>query len=207
MQQYEQSYELKDKTAIVTGAATGIGRTVAEVLAAAGARVAAGDVNVEALRDFSEASHAGRLDVSDAASVRDFFAEVESKLGGVDVLVNVAGIYPFADFETMSVETWDRVMAVNTRGVFLTCQQAVRAMKKRGGGSIVNISSVNSLKAMIMKSIHYAASKGGVNAITTTLALEYAACNIRCNAVLPGAIATAHAAKAAEEGQITGPVT
>lgn len=195
---------LQGKTAIVTGAATGIGRTVAELLAEAGARVAGGDVNTEALQTLSQAAYTGRLDVSDAASVRSFFEDVEKKLGGVDVLVNVAGIYPFAAFETLAVETWDRVMAVNARGVFLTCQHALPAMQRCGGGSIVNISSVSAVLTTVHDNVHYNASKAAVNAITRSLALEFGPRNIRSNAVMPGGIATDHGAQVI--GTVTGPI-
>lgn len=199
-----EGLSLKGKIAIVTGAATGIGRSVAELFAKAGAAVAAGDVNTDGLASFSEAAYAGRLDVSDAASVRDFFAAVEARCGGVDVLVNVAGIYPLAPFETMDVELWDRVQAVNTRGVFLMCQQAIGAMRKRGGGSIVNISSINSMKGVISDNIHYAVSKAGVNAITVSMAREFAHDNIRSNVVIPGLIETDQAAKSSKDAEKMG---
>lgn len=195
---------LDGKVAVVTGAATGIGRTVAELLAVAGARVAAGDINTEALQSFSQAAYQGRLDVADACSVDAFFGDAESRLGGVDVLVNVAGIYPFAPFETLSVELWDRVMAVNTRGVFLTCQRALAAMKKRGGGSIVNVSSASAVHVTVHDNVHYNASKAAVNAITFSLALELAPFNIRSNAVMPGGIVTEQGTKSI--GAVKGPI-
>lgn len=198
---------LESKVAIVTGAATGIGREVAELFSAAGAKVAAGDVNTDALASLDTAAHKGRLDVSDQASVRAFFTEAERKLGGVDILVNVAGIYPFAKFETMDVESWDRVQAVNTRGVFLTCQAALPLMQKRGGGSIVNVSSVNSVRALIRNNVHYAASKAAVNGMTLSMALEFAEAGIRVNAILPGGVATNQAGKAMEGWEMSGPIT
>lgn len=198
---------LEGKIAVVTGAASGIGAATASLFADAGAKVAGGDVNTEALAGHDFLSFHQRLDVSDQASVDDFFAAVEKDLGGVDILFNSAGIYPFAEFDSMDVETWDRVLAVNTRGTFLTNRAAVNAMKSRGGGSIVNVSSVGSMKAVITNNMHYGASKAGVNAITFTVALEQAKHGIRCNAVLPGGVATEQAGRAAAAKAPGGPMT
>lgn len=198
--------DLTGKVAIVTGAATGIGRETAELFAAAGAKVAGGDVNTDVLGTHDFLAFHQKLDVSDPASVDAFFDGVEKELGGVDIVMHSAGIYPFETFEDMSVEMWDKVQAVNTRGCFLVGRAASFAMRKRGGGSIINVSSVASQKAVITNNMHYGASKAGVNAITFSLALEQAEHGVRCNAILPGGIATEQAAKAATEKPTSGPI-
>ncbi|MFV0646024.1 MAG: SDR family NAD(P)-dependent oxidoreductase [Sphingomonadaceae bacterium] len=198
---------LEGKVAVITGAATGIGRETAELFAAAGARVAGGDINMDDLGKQDYLAFRHRLDVSDAASVDSFLAATEKELGGVDILVNSAGIYPFCEFDKLDTEIWDKVQAVNTRGTFLVNRAVIAIMRKRGGGSIVNISSVASRNALIRHNLHYAASKAGVNAITFTIALEQAEHNIRCNAILPGGVATEQAAKASQEKIPVGPIT
>jgi NAD(P)-dependent dehydrogenase (short-subunit alcohol dehydrogenase family) len=214
MTAFSSLLSLKGKSAIVTGAATGIGREIAELFVQAGARVAAGDLNETELRGFVATAQAeGReafaqfMDVTDADSVKNFFAATEERFGGVDILVNSAGIYPKKSFETIDVAFWDRIMNVNLRGVFLTMQEAVIAMKQRGGGSIVNISSVNALKACIFDNIPYGASKAAVNSLTVSVALEFAGDNIRSNAVLPGGVMTAQAALSVQELMPRGPFT
>jgi NAD(P)-dependent dehydrogenase (short-subunit alcohol dehydrogenase family) len=214
MTEFSSLMSLNGKSAIVTGAATGIGREIANLFVQAGANVAAGDLNEKELGIFAaEAQRGGGecfaqiMDVADAASVKHFFAATEERFGGVDILVNSAGIYPKQPFVTTDVAFWDRVINVNLRGVFLTMQAAVIAMKKRGGGSIVNISSVNSMKACIFDNIHYGASKAGVNSLTVSVALEFAGDNIRSNAVLPGGVMTAQAALSVQEMMPRGPFT
>lgn len=198
---------LEGKVAIVTGAAAGIGAETAKLLADAGATVAGGDLNMDALSKHDFLAFYQKLDVSDPQSVIHFFDAVERELGGVDVVVNSAGIYPFVTFDEMDIEIWDKVQAINSRGAFLINRAAVGAMRKRGGGAIVNISSVASQKAVITNNIHYSVSKAGVNAITIAIALEQGEHGIRCNAILPGGIGTEQAAKAAQEKTPSGPIT
>lgn len=200
--------DMAGKTAIVTGAASGIGRETARLLAAAGARVAGGDLSFDGTATDEALAMQHRLDVSDEASVRNFVDAVVAELGGVDILVNAAGIFPQREFEDVDAAFWDKVNAVNTRGTFLINQAVVIAMRQRGGGAIVNISSSASLKAVIARNIQYNASKAGVNAITVSVALEEGPNNIRCNAILPGGIATEGAGKSVEDaGGASGPIT
>ena len=187
---------VKDKIAIVTGAAGGIGQATAALLVAEGARVVLTDIAAEA--GAAAAARLGgrasfkRLDVSDAAQWQQVLGETETEFGGLDVLVNNAGIALMKDIETTSLEEWRQVHAVNLDGVFLGCRHAIGAMKRRGGGSIVNVSSIagmighHSLAA-------YCSSKGGVRLLTKSVALHCArrGYNIRCNSVHPSFAATA----------------
>ena len=190
---------LQNLRVLVTGAAQGIGRAVAERFAQEGARVALND-----LRDNKEfrarvaamaaAKGGGHLvvtgDVSNEAAVTRIFAEAISGLGGLDVLVNNAGIQIRAPSETLTLADFERVMAVNVRGTFLCSRAAIAHFLGAGhGGSIINTSSVHET---IPKPgyLGYSASKGAIGNITRTLALEYAGRGIRVNAVAPGAVDT-----------------
>lgn len=188
---------IDDRVAIVTGAASGIGRATAELLAREGALVAATDVDEEGLEETIAGiegvvgvGRAWRMDVSDEASVRDTVAEVADHFGRIDVLVNNAGIAG-ADRPTheLEVDEWDRVMAVNVRGVFLCTKHVVPWMRESGGGSIVNLSSIYGLVGA-KDSPPYHASKGAVRIMSKTDALLYADDGIRVNSVHPGFIRT-----------------
>lgn len=188
---------VESRVALVTGAAHGIGRATAILLAEEGAKVAVTDVDAEACRDVvSEiegvvgTAHPWELDVSDEGQVRRVTDEVVEHFGGLDVLVNNAGISG-ADRPTheLSLEEWERVQAVNTRGVFLCTKHAIPHMKKAGGGSIVNLSSIYGIvSAADVPSYH--ASKGAVRMMTKTDALFYAEDGIRVNSVHPGFVWT-----------------
>jgi NAD(P)-dependent dehydrogenase (short-subunit alcohol dehydrogenase family) len=188
---------VKGKTAIVTGGALGIGRAAALRLAEEGARVAVTDVRDDEGREVTSRIESAdgtarywHLDVADEGEVRNVFAEVEKAFGGIDVLVNNAGISG-ADKPTHEVteEEWDRVMAVNVKGVFFCTKHAVPRMKRAGGGSIINLSSIYGIvSAPDVPPYH--ASKGAVRMMTKTDALLYAADRIRVNSVHPGFIWT-----------------
>jgi NAD(P)-dependent dehydrogenase (short-subunit alcohol dehydrogenase family) len=195
---------LNGKTALIIGAASGIGKGIAEVFQAAGARIIAADINTpaETARPAKASADALSLkvDLAEAASVRALFAEVATHVPSIDVLVNCAGIYPNHAFTTVSPEIFDRVMNVNARGVFLSVQEALKLMQARGG-SIVNISSTGAIHTGVFGMSHYTMSKAAVNGLTIAMALELAEFNIRVNAVMPGAVATARAQEMLSTGQ------
>lgn len=171
---------LNDKIAIVTGAAKGIGRGIAEVLAKKGAKVVVTDIEKAEGVEFV-------CDVSSRGSVENLINEVKAKYDRVDILVNNAGIYPFKNFTDLTDADWDKVLDVNLKGTFMLSQAALKAMPD--GGKIVNISSIASLVGFEGLT-HYCASKGGMNGLTRALALELAPRKINVNVVAPGAIST-----------------
>jgi NAD(P)-dependent dehydrogenase (short-subunit alcohol dehydrogenase family) len=185
---------LKDKAALVTGAASGIGRACAAALAREGARVLACDVDETGLAEtakLSPAIVAQALDVTQAAAWAAAVAEAEARFGGLHVLVNNAGLCVSAGVMDTTLGTWRRQNAVNLDGVFLGVQAALPLLERSGGGAIINISSVAGLKG-IAGLAGYCASKGGVRLFTKAVALECAAAGkgVRVNSIHPGAIET-----------------
>jgi len=184
---------LEGKRIIITGAATGIGKAVAIACVAEGARIVIGDLAEEAARatvdDLGEAAQFVRCDVSDEASARKLIDQGASWLGGLDGLVNNAGLQFAGPIESFEVSRWDALMAVNIRGVFLTTKFAVPHLREAGRGSIVNTASL-AAKRGGPGIAAYAASKGAVMAFTTATALELAPHNIRANSVCPGFVDT-----------------
>lgn len=179
----DPGFDFTGKTAIVTGAARGIGLAIARRFVAAGAQVIVADV--ESPADANMKFH--RTDVSIDAQVRGLFDFARRECGGVDALVNNAGVAVEARLEDTEVADWERVMAVNARGVFLCAKHAAAAMV--GGGAMVNIGSIEARGANPLHAA-YAASKGAVHSLTRNIALEYGARGIRCNAIAPGWIDT-----------------
>ena len=186
--------ELAEQTAIVTGAAKGIGRAIACRLARGGARVVAADINlpggeetVALVRKDGGEGLAVHANVADAESVKSMVETAVSRYGSrVDILVNNAAIWQNVPTEELSEADWDRIVGVNMKGVFLCCRAVIPIMKKQGRGHIVNISSQASRHGGIFAGVNYVASKGGVLAMTKKLAKELGPFGIVVNGVNPG---------------------
>lgn len=186
---------MSDQIAAVTGASQGLGQGIAARLADAGYRIALLDLRpcdetAELLDDKGVEHHYFHTDVASEASVESAFDAIDSEFGAPSVLVNAAGIFADDPLSEMSVETWDRVMAVNARGPFLTSRAASRRMITIGGGAIVNILSNASVQGFANETA-YCASKGAALLLTRTLAIELAGHNITVNGVGPGTSETA----------------
>ena len=182
------------RAVIVTGAASGIGRALSEELGWRGAPVLLCDVDAAGLekvrQEIKGPAWSVSADVTKREDVERMAAEARRLAGPIGGLINCAGIYPVTPLLDLSVEEWDRVMAVNLRGPFLATQAVARRMiADGGGGSIVNISSTSSRLAR-PGIAHYGASKAGLNQLTAVAAVELAPHGIRVNAILPGVIAT-----------------
>jgi 3-oxoacyl-[acyl-carrier protein] reductase len=185
------------KTAIVTGAATGIGAATARLLAARGARVLAVGLQPDVLRETVAAIEADGgeaaafdADVSDPAAIEAVAARAQEAFGGTDILVNNAAIYPIGPWHEADAAEWDDVFATNVRGYFLLAKAVRPQMLARGGGSIVNVASVTFYFGETLL-LSYVASKGAVIGFTRSLAREAGPEGIRVNAVAPGAFPTA----------------
>ena len=190
---------LQDKVTIITGAGSGMGRVAARMFAAEGARLVLADVSAETAEGAArEAREAGGKAIGVAADVSkeaDAEAMVDAAVdayGRLDCLYNNAGIMPAADHSVVDtdVETWDKVMAVNLRGVFLGCKHAIPHMIESGGGSIINIASFVALVGCSVPQDAYTASKGAVLSLTRSLAVQFGPNGIRTNAICPGPVET-----------------
>jgi NAD(P)-dependent dehydrogenase (short-subunit alcohol dehydrogenase family) len=189
---FNKLFDLSGRVALITGAGVGFGEAIALGFAEFGCDIAACDLNIEnPQRTAERVRKLGRRAIALKANVavaEDIIAMVDATvrgLGGVDILVNCAGIPQHDPAESTPLETWDRVLDINLRGTFLCCQAAARFMLKKGGGVIVNFSSIAGVVGVGRGANAYCASKGGVNALTKQLALEWADRGIRVNAIAP----------------------
>lgn len=194
-----EKFSLKDKTVLVTGGAMGLGFSMAESMAQAGANIALMDINLklallsaEKLKFYGTKCIAVYGDVSNETSVDLAINEVLAKLGGVNILLNNAGICIHQNSEEVSLEDWHKVMSVNLDGIFIMSKAVFPWMKKNNGGSIINISSMSGIIVNTPQNqASYNASKAGVIHLTKSLATEWAPYNIRVNTIAPGYMMTA----------------
>lgn len=186
---------LNGKVALISGGARGIGAAMSSRFAAEGAHVCIGDVEAKAGVELADrlvsdglSARFVQLDVTDMAAWTAAVDALTAEFSGVDILVNNAGVYDRRPLEEISEEAWDHVMSVNAKGPFLGAKAVIPAMRARGGGSIVNISSTAGIRGSVAS--HYGASKGAVRLLTKSIAGTYAKDGIRCNSVHPGPVET-----------------
>jgi NAD(P)-dependent dehydrogenase (short-subunit alcohol dehydrogenase family) len=201
--------KLQGKTALITGAASGMGRAMALLFAEEGADVAICDVNRQGLESTAEAVRkkghqvlAIEADVSEPAEVEAMVNRVLQKLGGVHILVNNAGVGIGGPAEELPIETWDKVVKINLRSQFLCSQKVGRWMIGHGGGRILNIASIGAIEGA-PTCAGYGPSKAGIISMTRVLAVEWAKHNIRVNCIAPGAIMTPMLEGSVASGQRT----
>jgi NAD(P)-dependent dehydrogenase (short-subunit alcohol dehydrogenase family) len=193
---------LDGKVCFVTGGASGMGRLAAAMFCAEGARVVVADVNAEACEAAAAAAREGAAgsgealalpcDVTRDAEVREAIAATVARYGGLHVLYNNAGIMMAEDGSVVDTEewVWDRTLAVNLKGIYLCCKHGIPEMIRSGGGSVINIASFVALLGCSVPQDAYTASKGGIIALTKSLAVQFAPRGVRSNAICPGPIET-----------------
>jgi NAD(P)-dependent dehydrogenase (short-subunit alcohol dehydrogenase family) len=190
------TFGLNSKVAVVTGAARGIGQAIAEMLAGCGASVVVTDRDEQGSKAVADGinqrggkAQAILIDVESEASIVDGMAQAAATFGTVDILVNNAAIIAMMPTMENRMDLWDRIQAVNVRGAFLCTREAAKIMKAKGaGGRVINISSIAGVHPSMEGAAAYAASKGGMNAMSRALAFDLAPDRITVNAVLPNAI-------------------
>jgi len=199
---------LKNLTAVITGAGSGMGQASAELFAQRGASVVVADINLEAASKVADAINtaggkavASRTDVSSAVEVEQMISLAEAEFGGVDILYNNAGLWLLgidgyevgksdAPSPLLTEDIWQRTVDVSMKGTYLCCRFGIPAMRRRGGGTIINVSSIAAFRVGSGASDAYTAAKGGVLAMSRSLAVEHAPDKIRVNCLIPGPIET-----------------
>jgi NAD(P)-dependent dehydrogenase (short-subunit alcohol dehydrogenase family) len=186
-------FTLDGKTAVVTGAASGIGKAVSRLLADAGATVVAADRDLQGAQTVADEIRGGscavQFDLSDEPSIILLFKTVLRKLGRVDILINNAGIYPKYALDALTEPQWQEMQRVNVWGCFVALREAARAMRTGGqGGRIVNVSSIGGVRTAVNDQIAYNASKAALDSMTQSAALDLARDGILVNSIQPGAV-------------------
>jgi len=188
---------LDGKLAVLTGAGGGMGREAAILFTQEGAQVCAADVQIGAAEETAalcaaDTAFAFEVDVANEQQVVAMMSATAERFGGIDVLYNNAGISPDDDASVLdtSVDAWDRVQDVNTKGVFLCCKHGIPYLRERGGGSVINVASFVAIVGAATSQISYTASKGAVLSMSRELAVQFARDGIRVNALCPGPVET-----------------
>ncbi len=187
------NFDLTGKVAIVTGASRGIGESIAMTLASHGAEVIITNKTIEGLPEVESAiksdggkAHSMACHNGSKPEIENLFKEIEAKFGRLDILVNNAAMnFYFGDLLNASEDVWDKTMDVNLKGNFFMCQYGARLMMKNGGGSIINVASINGIRPAPMQGV-YSITKAGVIAMTKAFAKELGQSGVRVNALLPG---------------------
>jgi NAD(P)-dependent dehydrogenase (short-subunit alcohol dehydrogenase family) len=185
---------LQDKVCVITGAGGGMGADAAELFTQEGAHVVVADVDGDAAAKVAETvgGLAVQVDVAEESSVQAMYRAAAERYGGIDVLYNNAGISPADDGSILEtdLDAWERVQAVNTRGVYLCCKHGIPYLLERGGGSVINVASFVALVGAATSQISYTASKGAVLSLSRELGVQFARRGVRVNALCPGPVET-----------------
>ncbi len=201
------SGRLEDRVALVTGGAVGIGAAICELFTQEGAKVGVVDADADGARAIADRLGddvvAIVADVTDLDGMATAVAGLEEQFGGLDVVINNAGVIASGTVETTTEAEWNRILSVNLTGVFLTSKAAIPALRRRGGGSIINVSSAAGINAWYDQAA-YDASKGGCVNLTRSMALDFAADGIRVNCLVPAHVVTPMSTNFAATGGVGG---